>query len=373
MAPSASSNASRIADDVVPVADRSDRLDVDEFQELFDEEKNNLESWKAEHAPYLPVKSFPETLWYEADTLRLCGEYGKLESDVAVAGEMLKEVETAFKGNLKTNEKKVLKREFLALKFGHYHATKRFKFGESLYDQYGKMMENGHLSLLKELKLLSSDNKKLKHENQSLCTSHHHSLISIQSKDEDLQVQALFRMATQFCKKQKIGAAIFVNFGFAISKSLLSSEVKCIKKANDFGPNCATGGRQFFKSLFKELSKGAADSKCKELTDIKDHELMYNNTINCNVANDPLTHLTGHALDTKTNRTLLWYGSPKFGSVGVASLIIKAFNGKRSDEASKKICPIIGMFNSECDMVASFPCFLNLCLLCFRIDVASWN
>ena len=59
MAPSASSNASRMADNVLPVPDCSNCLDVEVFQELFDEEKKNLESWKAAHSPYLPVKVFP--------------------------------------------------------------------------------------------------------------------------------------------------------------------------------------------------------------------------------------------------------------------------------------------------------------------------
>jgi len=49
----------------------------------------------------------------------------------------------------------------------------------------------------------------------------------------------------------------------------------------DFGPNCATGGCQFFKSLFKELLNkgGAADLKCDDLTDIKNHKFVYNDSI----------------------------------------------------------------------------------------------
>jgi len=347
MAPSESRNASRIANDVVPVADRPDRLDLDEFEEMFQDEKSTLESWKEDHAPSFVGNSLPFVLWNEADVLRHKGEYNKLESDDAVVEAIQKEVDHAFKGNLKTEEKKVLKREFLSLKYGYIHATKRYKFGTLFQEKYSKMMERNHAALMSEIKALASDNKRLKQENQSLCTSHHHSLISIQTKEDDLQLQALFSIAITFCKKQKVGASIFVNFGFAISKSLLSSEVKCIKKAKDFGPNCATGGRQFFKSLFKELSKGAADLKCEDLTDIKNHELVYNDTIDRSVADDPLNYLTGHPLDTKKNRTLVWYGCPKLGNTGVASVIVKAFNGKRSDEASKKIRPIIGMFNSE--------------------------
>ena len=105
-------------------------------------------------------------------------------------------------------------------------------------------------------------------------------------------------------------------------------------------------------SVFQESFQGAfqgcaADLKCEDLTDIKNHELVYNDTIDRSVADDPLNYLTGHPLDTKKNRTLVWYGCPKLGNTGVASVIVKAFNGKRSDEASKKIRPIIGMFNSE--------------------------
>ena len=147
--------------------------------------------------------------------------------------------------------KKVLKREFVSLKYGFIHATKRYKFGTMFQDnKYSKMMESSHAVLMSEINVLASNNKRLKQENQSLCTSHHHSLISIQTKEDNLQLQALFSIAISFCKKQKVGASMFVNFGFAISKSLLSSEVKCIKKAKDFGPNCATGGRQaFFRTL----------------------------------------------------------------------------------------------------------------------------
>ena len=113
MAPSESRNASRIlANDVVPVADRPDRLDLDEFEEMFHDEKSTLESWKKDHAPSFVGNSLPFVLWNEADVLRHKGEYNKLESrDDAVVEAIQKEVDHAFKGNLKTEEKKVLKRE----------------------------------------------------------------------------------------------------------------------------------------------------------------------------------------------------------------------------------------------------------------------
>ena len=75
MAPSESRNASRIANDVVPVADRPDRLDLDEFEEMFHDEKSTLESWKKDHAPSFVANSLPFALWNEADFLRVKGEY----------------------------------------------------------------------------------------------------------------------------------------------------------------------------------------------------------------------------------------------------------------------------------------------------------
>ena len=111
MAPSESRNASRIANDVVPVANRPDRLDLDEFEVMFDEEKSTLESWKEDHAPAFVGNSLPFVLWNEAESLRHKGEYNKLESEDVVVEAIQKEVDHAFKGNLKTEEKKVLKRE----------------------------------------------------------------------------------------------------------------------------------------------------------------------------------------------------------------------------------------------------------------------
>jgi len=111
MAPSESRNAFRIANDVVPVADRPDRLDLDEFEEMFHDEKSTLECWKKDHAPSFVANSLPFALWNEADFLRVKGDYNKLESEDVVAEAIQKEVDHAFKGNLKTEEKKVLKRE----------------------------------------------------------------------------------------------------------------------------------------------------------------------------------------------------------------------------------------------------------------------
>ena len=48
-------------------------------------------------------------------------------------------------------------------------------------------------------------------------------------------------------------------------------------------------------------------------------------------------------VDTKENRLLIWYGTSDAANDGIVSIIIKVFNGKRSDESSKKIRPILGM------------------------------
>ena len=79
MAPSESRNASRIANDVVPVADRPDRLDLDEFEEMFQDEKSTLESWKEDHAPSFVGNSLPFVLWNEADVLRHKGHQNRLD------------------------------------------------------------------------------------------------------------------------------------------------------------------------------------------------------------------------------------------------------------------------------------------------------
>ena len=137
-------------------------------------------------------------------------------------------------------------------------------------------------------------------------------------------------------------------------------------------PNCA---REKYSDSWllwirqSRVYRRAADLKCEDLTDIKNHELVYNDTIDRSVADDPLNYLTGHPLDTKKNHTLVWYGCPKLGNTGVASVIVKAFNGKRSDEASKKIRPIIGMFNSESHRVSGFHFCLNFSFLHCRFDV----
>lgn len=62
VAPSESSNAFCIANDIVPVPDRLDCLDIECFEELFDDKKNNLESWKDEHSSILPPLSVPGVL-----------------------------------------------------------------------------------------------------------------------------------------------------------------------------------------------------------------------------------------------------------------------------------------------------------------------
>jgi len=69
-------------------------------------------------------------------------------------------------------------------------------------------------------------------------------------------------------QKQKVVSAIFNQYGFAISKALLTKDVKCrIHKANDCGPrNSVKGGSQFFKGFFKEVSKSPPDCQCDELT-----------------------------------------------------------------------------------------------------------
>ena len=253
------------------------------------------------------------------------------------------------KGSLKAAQKESLKRDMSSLKIGHIQAMKRLKHSNDSFRRYSCLMEGRQEELMKEIRSLRKENTDLKGEVQSLCTVNNTNKKKFLRKENDLKNQALLQCAMKYSEKQKIGHKLFHQFGFVISKSLLTVHPKSIKKANDFGPNSskAGAGRPFFKSFFKELSKKHNVPKADDMASVKNHELVYNHTIDSTVANDRNNYLTGHFLDTQENRALIWYGSDTYGCLGVASSIVKFFNNKRSDESSKKIRPVIGMWNSQ--------------------------
>jgi hypothetical protein len=198
-------------------------------------------------------------------------------------------------------------------------------------------------ALNEEINNLRKEKSTLKQHNQSLMTSHHRIHEKDKEKEEDLQIQVVAELARVFAEKKKIGACLFNNYGFAISKSCLTKKIKDIKQANDFGPKSSKCGRPFFKAFFKELSKSPADAKIVGMEKVKNNHMVYNDIIDKTVAADKENHLTGHFMDTKENRNIIWYGLTESVNNGVASQIIKAFNTARSNVSSKQMRPAIGM------------------------------
>jgi len=285
-----------------PVPDRESRLDVQTFEREFKAQFDDLEKWMSDNSPELSSES-ARSLWdfsveLSNDAMEV---YSSHPSDDPYVNGLALEVETKFKTPLKTADKNTLKREYVALKFGHLQAMKKIKYQKAAHVQYTNILQKQTNILLRELKLVNVYVQKLKQENQSLCRSHHHMINKNKSTEDDLKFQALFAMAQKYCVKQKVGAFVFNEYGFAISKSLLTKDVKCIRKAKDFGPNSVNGGRQFFMGFFRELSKSPAESRCEELTQIKNNELVYNDLVDKSVANDKSSLLTGPAKEHSAN------------------------------------------------------------------------
>ena len=333
-------------DNFEPVSDRASRLDVDAFErEYISEWKELIDGLSSRDCAIFPNPSHSK-LYDESVEMaeELFSSHKDYRSDDPIMDGLHLEVESKFKGSIKAEDKKRLKREYFTLSFGNYMASKKLKLNDAARSAVVSFFQKHNGMLMREIRLSNAYVQKLKHENQSLCTTYHQMINSNQRTVDDLRMQALISMAGKYCTKQKVGSAIFNQYGFAISKALLTKDVKCIRKANDFGPNSVKGGRQFFKGFFKELSKSPADCRCDELTQIKNSEMVYNDSINRTVADDQMNIYTGHPLDTKENRLLIWYGTSDVANDGIVSIIIKAFNGKRSDESSKKIRPVLGTF-----------------------------
>jgi len=331
-----------------PVSERASRLDVDAFeQDYISEWKELIDGLSSRECAILSqlshLKVYKESVKIAKELYSLHKDY---QSDDPIMDGLHLEVEAKFKGSIKAEDKKRLKREYVTLSFGNDMASKKLKLNDRARrtSEVVSFFQKHNGTLMREIRLANAHLQKLKHENQSLCTTYHQMINSNQRTVDDLRMQALISMARKYCMKQKVGSAIFNQYGFAISKALLTKDVKCIRKANDFGPNSVKGGRQFFKGFFKEVSKSPADCRCDELTQIKNSKMVYNDSINRTVlADDQMNIYTGHPLDTKENRLLIWYSTSDVANDGIVSIIIKAFNGKRSDESSKKIRPILGM------------------------------
>jgi hypothetical protein len=303
-----------------------------------------FEEWKKGEEEAKLTTEAQKQLWNFAEDIgtKFEEENNNNQSSDPIVDAIMEESEKRFlKGNIKADERKALKREFDALKFSQIHSAKRMKYMRKFHSKAIDLWKFRHRLVMEELEDLKKENSKLKASNQSLFTAKHKEADEIKKKDGDLQIQALGQVAKKYADKQKVGATLFHKYGFVISKKILSQKPQDIIAAKDFGPNSSKGGRPFFNGLFRELSKSPAASKMETLCEVNNHELVYNSTLDKAVAEDKSNMLSGHFLDTLENRKLIWFGNSALGITGIASQIIKGFNGKRSDESSKKIRPAL--------------------------------
>jgi hypothetical protein len=312
--------------------------------ERIKERAAELEEWKKGEEEARLTTDAQKKLWKTAEDIgtKFEEENKNNQSSDPIVDAILEESEKRFsKGNIKADERKALKREFDALKFSQIHSAKRMKYMGKFHSKAIDLWKLRHQLVMEELEDLKKENSTLKAANQSLFTAKHKEADEIKKKDGDLQIQALGQVAKKYADKQKVGAALFHKYGFVISKKILSKKPQDIIAAKDFGPNSSKGGRPFFNGLFWELSKSPAASKMEDLCEVNNHELVYNSTLDKAIAEDKSNILSGHFLDTLENRKLIWFGNSALGITGIASQIIKGFNGKRSDESSKKLRPAL--------------------------------
>jgi len=302
---------------------------------------SSLGDWNKEFAPSITGKAFEFWMHARECVAKFSSAFSVPKFDDSLMKGIVESVDAEFnaKGSMKNAQKETLKRDF--------HAMKKLKHSQMYFGCYFSLMDERHKDLMKEIRDLKMENTGLKGEVQSLCTVNNSNKQKFKRKENDLKLQALLQCGMKYSEKQKIGHKLFNQFGFVISKNLLTVHPKSIRKANDFGPNSSKAGRPFFKSFFKELLKKHNAPKAEDMAAVKNHELVYNSTLDTTVAQDQSNYLSGHYLDTKENRALIWYGSDTYGCAGVAASIIKSFNGKRSDESSKKIRPVLGMCISQ--------------------------
>jgi len=315
----------------------------------FDQLKSDFDEWKKGDDEPMLLTDTQKELWKESKDYASAffEEHKDDPSSDPLVEAIEEETEKLFKGALKSEIKKTLKREREAFLFGTIHSHKKMKY---MHEFHKKSIEISNLRYeitAEELQAAKEEINKLKAENQSLVSAHYKNNDKMEKKDDDLKIVAMTQCAKKYAEKQKVGALLFRNHGFVISKSLLSGKPRSIQNANDFGPNSAKAGRPFFAGLFRELSKGPAVHRMEEICEIPNHEMVYNSAIDKKVADDKSTPYTGHPLDTPQNRRLVWYGDSARGINGVAVQLVKAFNGKRSDDSSKKIRPAIAatLFN----------------------------
>ncbi len=256
-------------------------------------------------------------------------------------------VDEKFSGKMSGQKKADLKREHAALLFNTVHARKKAKYEVEYNRRFGEYHTLKVSELEKKNKDLKTANVKLDADNQTLSHSTHLAKDRVKTKNQDLSFQALNTAALVYANERKVAFKLFHNKGFAISSKILTKSSKVIKDAKDFGPRQKVAGKPFFKGLFSELSKGPGEKKMPGMTDVKNYELIYSDKIDKTVANDKKSVYTGHPLDTQENRNLIWYGSEKHNTNGIACAIIKNFNSHRSDAMSKTLRPAIGTLTSN--------------------------
>jgi hypothetical protein len=282
----------------------------------FREAEDDLKQFKNEQS--VNLSDTQKSLWEESKTIAMeFADKNKAFDSGDIVEVLDKEIDDRFKGKMNSAEKQSLKREFKALKFGQVYSLKKMKYDTGVSDRTMKLYEAQRLALNEEIENLRKEKFTLKQHNQSLSTSCHQVAVRNKEKEEDLKVQVLVQCAMVFLLAKKIAMSLYNNYGLAISKCHFTKKTKEIRHAGDFGPNSKKAGVPFFKAFFKELSKSPADTKIEGMEQVKNHHIVYNDLIDKTVLADKENNLTGHFLDTKENRNIIWYGLTESANKGI--------------------------------------------------------
>lgn len=340
-----------------PLADADEDADSkpqakDPF-EMWEDMNAEITEWKTNHMPKIKDET-ADIMWKQS--IDLCK--AKIEEPIATARDAGEEVTDPsdlarsvagdkFSGKMTADKKRELQLEYGAMLYGFAHARKKLKFGGEFIRRTTTNFDKFNASAEEEFIRLKSECARLKRDNQNSVHQNHLAIDKIKTKDETLKLVALSNAAHRMAFIKRTHVTLFDQVGLAISKKLLTAKPHIIGSAKDFGPNSKVAGQPFFEMLFQELSKSSGHEKADGMKDIENHKAIYNDNIDKKVAADKKNPLTGHPLDTADNRTLIWYGDTSRGVDSIAQKIVRAFNAHRSDEASKKLRPVIGKCIAE--------------------------
>ena len=114
-------------DNFEPVSDRASRLDVDAFErDYISEWKELIDGLSSRECAFLSNPSHSK-LYEESVEMaeELYSSHKDYRSDDPIIDGLQLEVECKFKGSIKAEDKKRLKREYFTLSFGNYMASKK--------------------------------------------------------------------------------------------------------------------------------------------------------------------------------------------------------------------------------------------------------